>query len=119
MANHINIEIADVVIAIENKAGLDQWDIFPANRLFIRNQKADIRLRLLRGYPVISAAKQIFDSSPIWTLHRQGDTTAIKIFDHYDGQKRILLLGPDICTADLYFPELIVIEVDSSLSENL
>jgi hypothetical protein len=71
------------------------------------------------GYPVISAAKQIFDSSPIWTLHRQGDTTAIKIFDHYDGQKRILLLGPDICTADLYFPELIVIEVDSSLSENL
>ena len=59
---------------------------------------------MLPGNPAISGAEQVFDSRPVWTLHRQGDTIAFKIFDHLNDQKRILVLDPDIRTAKLYFP---------------
>ena len=85
--------------------GLDHWDILSAYRPFVCNRKADIHLRMLRGNPAISTAAQVFDSSPIWTLHRQGDTTAFKIFGQLHDQKRILSFDSDIHTAKLYFPD--------------
>jgi hypothetical protein len=105
MAKNINIEIAGISIAIDSEDGLDNWDILSAYRPFVCNRKADIHLRMLRGNPTISTAAQVFDSSPIWTLHRQGDTTAFKIFGQLHDQKRILSFGPDIHTAKLYFPD--------------
>jgi hypothetical protein len=105
MAKNINIEIAGISIAIDSEDGLDNWDILSAYRPFVCNRKADIHLRMLRGNPTISTAAQVFDSSPIWTLHRQGDTTAFKIFGQLHDQKRILLFDPDIHTAKLYFPD--------------
>ena len=81
MTNHIRIEIAGVCIAIESERKLDGWDVDAAYRPFICDRQPDIHLRMLPGNPAISGAPQVFDSSPIWTLHRQGDATAFKIFE--------------------------------------
>ncbi len=105
MAKRVNIEIAGVSIAIESEDGLDHWDILSAYCPFVCNRQADIHLRMLRGNPAISGSAQVFDSSPIWTLHRQADTTAFKIFSQLHDQKRILVFDPDIHTANLYFPD--------------
>ena len=104
MTNHITIEIAGVCIAIESEGGLDDWDVEPAYRPFVCDRQADIHLRMLPGNPAIANSPKVFDSSPVWTLHRQGDATAFKIFDHLNDQKRILVLDSDIQTAQLYFP---------------
>ncbi|MDX1707208.1 MAG: hypothetical protein R3274_01335 [Desulfobacterales bacterium] len=100
----MTIEIAGVSIAIDSVGELDDWDVDAAYRPFVSDRQADIHLRMLPGKPAISGAPQVFDSSPIWTLHRQGDRTAFKIFDHLNDQKRVLVLDPDIRTAELYFP---------------
>jgi hypothetical protein len=104
MVKSVNIEIAGVCIAIESQDGIDDWDIYSAYRPFVCNRQADIHLRMRQGNPDISSAAQVFDSSPIWTLHRQGDTTAFKIFDQLSDQKRILSFDSDICAANLFFP---------------
>jgi hypothetical protein len=104
MTNCITIKIAGVGITIESESGLDQWDVEAAYRPFLCDRQADIHLSMLPGNPAISEAEQVFDSRPIWTLHREGDTIAFKIFDHLNDQKRILVLDPDIRTATLYFP---------------
>jgi hypothetical protein len=104
MARRVTIEIAGISIAIESEAGLDDWKTNAAYRPFLSNRQADIRLRLLQGSPAISGATQVFDSSPVWTLHRQKDTIAFKIYDYLNDQKRILVLDPDIHTVKLYFP---------------
>ena len=104
MAKSVNIEIAGVCIAIESRDGLDDWGIYSAYRPFVCDRQADIHLLMRRGKPDISTAALVFDSSPIWTLHRQGDTTAFKIFDRLSDQKRILSFDSDIRTANLFFP---------------
>ncbi|MGD2097951.1 MAG: hypothetical protein PVG35_10245 [Desulfobacterales bacterium] len=104
MTKRITIEIADVCLAIESEGGLDDWNVEAAYRPFVCDQPADIHLHMLQGNPAISDCPQVFDSSPIWTLHRQGDVTAFKIFDQLNDQKRILVLDPDIRTAKLYYP---------------
>jgi hypothetical protein len=105
MAKQITLEIASVCIEIESEDGIDEWDIDSAYRTFVSNRKADIHLRMRRGNPALSGSEQVFDSLPIWTLHRQGDTTAFKIFDQLNGQKRILSFDSDIHTANLFFPD--------------
>ena len=104
MPKRITIEIAGVSIAIECEPGLDDWDIDTAYRPFVISRKADIHLRMLQGNPAISGSAQVFDSSPIWTLHRQGEATGFKIFDQLNDQKRVLVLDPDTRAGKLYFP---------------
>jgi hypothetical protein len=104
MARHITIEIGGVCIAIESESGLDDWDVEAAYRPFVSNSQADIRLRMLRGRPSISGATQVFDSSPVWTLHHMGETSTFKIYDQLNAEKRFLVVDPDIQTAKLYFP---------------
>ncbi|MGD8344401.1 MAG: hypothetical protein PVI38_19790 [Desulfobacterales bacterium] len=104
MTNHITIEIAGVRIAIESRSGLDDWNVEASYRPFVCDRPADIYLRMLPGHPAIADSPKVFDSSPVWTLHRQGDAIAFKIFDHLNDQKRILVLDSDIRTAELYFP---------------
>ncbi len=104
MTKRITIEIAGVGIAIESEGGLDEWDVEAAYRPFVCDCQVDIHLRMLPGNPTIASSPKVFDSRPVWTLHRQGDTIAFKIFDHLNDQKRILGLDSDIRTAKLYFP---------------
>jgi hypothetical protein len=105
MIKRVNIEIAGICIAVESEDGLDDWDIDSAYRPFVSNRKADIHLSMRRGNPALSGSEQVFDSLPIWTLHRQGDTTAFNIFGQLNGQKRVLSFDLDIRKANLYFPD--------------
>jgi hypothetical protein len=104
MAKSVTIRIAGVCIAIKSGAGLDDWDVDAAYRPFVCHDRADIHLCMLPGTPVMSGAVQVFDSSPIWTLHQLGDMKAFSIFDALNDQKRILMLDPDVRQAKLYFP---------------
>ena len=104
MARSITFEIAGVSIAIESEAGLDGWDVEAAYRPFASNREADIRLHMLKGSPTIANATQVFDSSPVWTLHQLGETSIFKIYDQLNDEKRFLVVDPDIQTAKLYFP---------------
>jgi hypothetical protein len=106
MSKQFTLEIAGICIEIESEDRLDDWDIDSAYRPFVSNRKADIHLKMRRGNPVLSGSAQVFDNLPIWTLHRQGDTTAFKIFGQLNGQKRILSFDPDIQTPNLYFPDV-------------
>lgn len=105
MAKNITIEIAGVCITIESEGELNDWDIYTAYRPFVCQRQADIELLMRRGIPPISNSSPVFDSSPIWTLHRQGDTMAFKIFGQLNGQERVLTFDPDIREASLYFPK--------------
>ena len=99
------IRIGNVPIAVESDARLPDWEILPAYRPFITDRDGEIVLGLHSGIPDISTDKQVFDSSPIWTLHCHGDTSVFKIFENYSGLKRLLVLPPDLTHADLYFEE--------------
>jgi hypothetical protein len=99
------IRIGDVPIAVESDARLPDWEILPTYRPFITDADAEIVLGLHSGIPDISTDKKVFDSSPIWALHRHGDTSVFKIFENYSGLKRLLVLPPDLTRADLYFEE--------------
>ena len=104
MAKQITFEIAGVSILIDCEDGLDEWAISAAYRPFVSERKADIHLSMLQGNPFASGSTQIFDSSPIWTLHRNGDTPFFKLFDHLSNEKRILVIDSDVRSATLYFP---------------
>ena len=101
----LTICIADVPIAIESDARLPEWEILPAYRSFITAGKGDLVLGLHSGIPEMPTGKKVFDSAPIWTLHRYRHTSVIKIFDRFPGLKRRLVLPPDFKRADLYFDE--------------
>jgi len=105
MAKNITIEIAGVCIEIESEDGLDDWDTYTSYRPFVCQRQPDIELRMRRGIPPICSSSPVFDSSPIWTLHRQGGTRAFEIFGRLKGQERILTFDPDIPGASLYFPD--------------
>jgi hypothetical protein len=97
--------IADVPIAIESDARLPEWEILPAYRPFISGGKGDVVLGLHSGISEMPIGQKVFDSSPIWTLHRYHHTSVIKIFDNFSGLKHMLVLPPDFKRADLYFDE--------------
>jgi hypothetical protein len=105
MTKKIHIKIADITIAIKNNIQINDLEIRPAYRPFISNGNPHIRLQMRSGTPDICDEQKVFDSAPIWTLHRKGDTTAIKIYDQLEGQKLVLLFDPQMYTADLYFSE--------------
>jgi len=99
------IRIADVQIAIESDARLSEWKILPAYRPFIAGGQGDVVLGLNSGIPEMPIGKKVFDSSPIWTLHRYNHSSVIKIFDSFSGLKQRLVLPPDFKRADLHFDE--------------
>ena len=99
------IRIADVPIAIESDTRLPDWEILAAYRPFITGGKGEVVLGLHSGIPEMPTGKKVFDSSPVWTLHRHHHTSVIRIFDNFSGLKRVLVLPPDLRRADLYFDE--------------
>jgi hypothetical protein len=99
------IRIADLPIAVESDARLPDWEIQPAYHPFVTDEDAEIVLGLHPGIPAIPSGRQVFDSSPIWTLDCHDDKSVFKIFDHFAGLKRMLVLPPDLSRADIYFEE--------------
>ena len=114
MSKKLKIRISDVSISIEGDFQKSNWEIPPAYRAFDWSGKTDITLRLHTGVPKIFPGKRIFDCPPIWSLYRQNGKSAIKIFDSrlFPGLERILLLTRHLETADLYFTDKSVSDMD-------
>ena len=105
MTENLTIRIGDTGIAFGGEPRIKPGEINPAYRPFISTSKPDIYLRMHSDAPQIKVGEKIFESSPIWTLYRQGEDLIIKLFEKMNGLRRILRIPRDFTTADLYFAE--------------
>jgi len=103
MPQTLNLRIGAISFAIEWQGRDGKWNIPPAYRPFIGAGKPDIRLVLHPDPPEIASGKKIFDSPPIWSLYRDQDQSAIKIFDTLEGLQRTLIFPPGLDQAELFF----------------
>jgi hypothetical protein len=102
MPKNLFITIGDVCISIEGDPPNPSREIPRAYQPFIATGSPEIRLRMHLGTPETSGEKKLFDSSPIWTLHRQGKGFVIKIYENIEGGEQILFIPPDFRKADFY-----------------
>jgi hypothetical protein len=105
MTENLTIRIGDIGIALDGEPRIRPADINPAYRPFISTNKPDIQLRMHLGAPQLKVGEKIFESSPIWTLYRQGENFIIKLFEKMNGRKRILIAPRDFTSAELYFTD--------------
>jgi len=105
MTENLAIRIADIGIAFDGEPRIKCDEIQPAYRPFISSNKPDVHLRMHLDAPQIEVGEKIFESSPIWTLYREGENFIIKLFEKMNGLKRTLRISKDFTVADLYFTE--------------
>ena len=105
MTENLSIRIGGIGIAFDGEPQINPGEIEPAYRPFISTSKPDIQLQMHLDAPQIKVGEKIFESSPIWTLYRQGEDFIIKIFEKIDGLERILRVPRHFTQADLYFTE--------------
>ena len=105
MPKHLTLQVGDVTVDIQADGRLPEWDVLPAYRPFLAEAGGEVVLRLHSGVSEIDAGEKIFDSSPIWTLHRRRDTSVIEIFENFSGLHNRLVIPHHLTHADLYFAE--------------
>ena len=105
MTENLSIRIGGIGIAFDGEPQINPGEIEPAYRPFISTSKPDIQLQMHLDAPQIKVGEKIFESSPNWTLYRQGEDFIIKIFEKMNGLERILHIPRHFTPADLYFTE--------------
>jgi hypothetical protein len=97
------LAIGGITIGINWKGRQREFEIPPAYQPFIGNGKADLGLELHFGFPDYPIGVKVFDSTPVWSLHRIGEDSAIKINHDYPDTERLLILPKKGVPAGLYF----------------
>ena len=105
MTENLTIRIGDIGIAFDGEPQIRPAGIQPGYCPFISARKPEILLRMHLNAPQMKVDEKIFESSPIWTLYKQGEDFLLKIFEKMNGLKRILSVSRDFTIADLYFTE--------------
>ena len=105
MLSNLKIKIGGITTAVEWTAGQFEFTAPRAYKPFISDGRADLRLALHRGAPELELGKKCFDSPPIWSLYRNGDASAVKLFDSFLDLKRLLVVAFQFRQAALYFTE--------------
>ena len=103
MPSNLNINIGDITTTVAWHSGQGEFDIPQAYKSFIEEGPVDIRLSLHLGAPVLKLGDKVFDSQPIWSLHRNGAESVIDIFDHHPDLRRLLVFAEQLNRADLFF----------------
>jgi len=103
MPSNLKINIGDITTAVEWQSGQCEFDIPQAYQSFIDEGPVNIRLSLHLGVPVLNLGDKVFDSQPIWSLHRSGAESIIDIFDHHSDLRRLLVFPQQLNRADLFF----------------
>ncbi len=103
MPKKLKFTIADITIGLSWTGRQHELEIPPAYQPFVGNEKPDLRLELQIGFPDIQLGEKVFDSAPVWSLHRTGSDSAIKINHDYADTARLLVLPGDQAPAGLYF----------------
>ena len=99
----LKFTIGGITIGIIWKGRQRKLEIPPAYQPFVDNKKADLRLELQIGFPDYRIGEKVFDSTPVWSLHRNGEGSAIKINQDYPATERVLILPQKGLPAGLYF----------------
>ena len=102
MPEKVNITVGGITIGISWQGQPRDLNIPIAYRPFTAGEDPDIRLELHMGLPEFWIGEMIFDSAPVWSMHRNGNDYAIKISHNHPDLKRILFLPADYKTARLY-----------------
>ena len=100
----LELTIGGITVGINWKDRRREFEIPPAYQPFVRNGKTDLRLEMRMGFPDCRIGEKVFDSTPVWSLHRDGDEFAIIINHAYPATKRLLILPQKDEPAGLYFP---------------
>ena len=97
----------DITISIKDSSPRTALNIPGAYLPFsgVHNAGGDISLRLHYGGSLPVFETKVFESPPIWSLYRDNNATAIKIFEHMPGYGRTLVLSRDLEKADLHFDD--------------
>ena len=103
MSNNIDLSIGDISISVDRDRINEVIEIPPSYNLFIKTGAPDIYLQLHLDNPDVSNKEKVFESPPIWSMHRSNDLLIIDIFDNMPGIERSLTIAPDLATAELYF----------------
>lgn len=104
MPSNLNINIGDITIGIDWKGRQRELQIPPAYQPFVANKKPDLRLELHFGFPDFQLGEAVFDSAPVWRLHRNASGSAIKInHDDVDTARLLVLPRDQQAPAGLYF----------------
>jgi len=103
MPSNFKINIGDITTAVEWQSGRYEFDIPQAYQPFIAAGPGDIRMNLHLGAPELELGDKVFDSQPIWCLHRNGAESIIDIFDHHPDLRRLLVFPRQLNRADLFF----------------
>jgi hypothetical protein len=103
MHSNLKINIGAITTAVDGPSGQFEFDTPRAYRPFISDGRADLHLGLHLGAPELELGDKGFDSPPIWSLYRNGETSVIKIFDSYSDLQRLLVHPFQFKRADLYF----------------
>ncbi|MCP4630697.1 MAG: hypothetical protein GY850_45365 [bacterium] len=101
--NQLKLSIGGITIGISWKGRQDEFEIPPAYQPFVGNGKANLRLELHIGFPDYRIGEKVFDSTPVWSLHRNREGSAIKINHDYPATERLLILPQKGLPAGLYF----------------
>ena len=103
MPKKLKFTIGDITIGIDWKDRPRELEIPPAYRPFVGHGNPDLRLVLHMGFPDIQLGETVFDSAPVWSLHRHGSGSIIKINHDFADTARLLALPGDQAPAGLYF----------------
>jgi hypothetical protein len=103
MPSNLKIKIGDITTAVEWQSGQIEFDTPRSYQPFIAECPGDIRLSLHLGAPELELGGKVFDSQPIWCLHRKGAEFIIDIFGHHPDLRRLLVFPQHLNRADLFF----------------
>ena len=95
------IRIGDIILSLASD-GKEKLNIDPAYLPFTSSDKPDIRIRLRHGVYQSSIGKKAFESSPIWTLLREGDKNVVEIFPDTPPLTSKLVFKRPMKEAELY-----------------
>ena len=103
MPKKLKLTIGGITIDLGWKGRQRDLETPPAYQPFAGNQRPDLCLELRLGFPDLQLGDKIFDSAPVWSLHRNGSGLAIKINHDFADTERLLTLPGDQKPARLYF----------------
>ena len=101
--SQLKFTIGGITIGLSWKGRQREFEIPPAYQPFVDKRKADLCLELQIGFPDCRIGEKVFDSTPVWSLHRNKEGSAIKINQDYPATERLLILPKNGLPAGLYF----------------
>ena len=103
MLNEIFFSIANLPITLEWVPSIGGLKVPLSYQPFLFSSAGDIRLNLSVEGPAFEDGGMVFDSAPIWSLHRLKKGSSFRLFDSYPELRRTLFIPDEGGSARLSF----------------